>query len=336
MSQNRMRPYLELVIGVMREGVYKRNRTGVDTIADFSRQVSIDLRNGFPLLTTKNMDGHRWNSIVHELLWYISGQEHIRDLTEETSIWDAWADENGLLDTAYGRFWRRFPMPAQKLDGEAWPGEKHKWVNESEPTFDQLQYVLDQLRENPNSRRIVLNAWHPANAAVSSLPPCHYTAVFNVQNGKLNLHLTQRSGDIALGIPFNIAAYALLAKLICHETAHDIGKFSHTIVDAHIYCGKENRGQWYQKNLSSLQTRLENVEEKEQYLKIRDWIKQNAPPEGTVGYDHVPNLLTQLSRKPRDRPSIHIDQKSLDQIRIDDIHLRDYSCADELEFRVAE
>ncbi len=193
-----MQQYLDLVGRVLEEGTYKPNRTDADSIASFSQHYQVDLSEGYPLLTTKDLSGFRWNSLIHEFLWYLSGEEHIRNLQEETSIWDAWADDEGHLDTAYGRFWRRYPIPEgdAQLPGETWPDDAHRWTND-EGTFDQIGYVLDGLRENPNSRRYVVSAWHPANAAVSELPPCHYTFVVNVQGDRLNVHLTQRSGDVA-------------------------------------------------------------------------------------------------------------------------------------------
>ena len=346
-----MQQYLDLVDDTLSTGTYKPNRTGVDTIATFSAHHTVDLSEGFPLLTTKRMDGYRWNSLIHEVLWYLSGEEHIRSLREETSIWDAWADDEGRLDTAYGRFWRRYPVPDGGLPGEAWPDDADRWITVEEPigaehgaddaprrTFDQIQYVLDTLEEHPNSRRMVVNAWHPANAAVSTLPPCHYTFVVNVQGGRLNLHLTQRSGDVALGIPFNIAAYALLANAIAGQTDFELGAFGHTIVDAHVYCGQGERGRWYAENLSALQSRLADVEDDTDYRSVRAWLEDAAPAEanGEEGYDHVPGLLEQLSREPRERPRIEIADKPLDELTYEDIQLADYDCADGLTFAVAE
>jgi thymidylate synthase len=331
-----MKQYLDLVRRVLDRGTYKPNRTGVGTIAAFSQHYEIDLQRGFPLLTTKRMDGFRWDSLIHELLWYLSGQEHIRDLREETGIWDAWADEDGHLDTAYGRFWRRFPVPEEGLPGEAWPEDAHRWVDAEEGTFDQIQYVLDTLRENPHSRRMVVSAWHPGNAAVSQLPPCHYTYVLNVQGGQLNLHLTQRSGDIALGVPFNIAAYALLAKAIAGRTEFEVGRFGHTIVDAHIYCGRGDRGAWYADHLSDLRDRLLDVDDRTDHRAVREWLERAAPPESEAGYDHVPGLLEQLAREPLERPRVEIADRPLDDLTFDDIRLREYRSADGLDFAVAE
>ena len=332
-----MQQYLDLVDDVLGNGTYKPNRTGVDTISSFSRHYEVDLADGFPLVTTKDLSGAPWNSLIHEFLWYLSGEEHIRTLGEETSIWDAWADEEGRLDTAYGRFWRRFPVPndGDRLPGESWPDDDHRWTNE-EGTFDQLEYAIDQLRENPNSRRIVVSAWHPANAAVSTLPPCHFSFVFNVQGDRLNTHLTQRSGDVAVGIPFNVAAYSLLTHVVAREANLEPGRFSHTIVDAHVYCGQGARGEWYAERLPELQERLDTVGSSEEYLDVRDWVEETAPAEEEPGYDHVPGLLSQCSRQPRERPSIEIVDVPLDDLTADDITLREYEPAPYISFEVAE
>ncbi|MFB6118319.1 thymidylate synthase [Halosegnis sp.] len=334
-----MRQYLDLVADTLATGQHKPNRTGVDTISAFSHSYTVDLADGFPLVTTKDLSGFRWNSLIHELLWYLSGEAHIRNLREETSIWDAWADEEGRLDTAYGRFWRRYPVPNEtdQLPGESWPAEDDPWRND-DGTFDQLAYALDQLRENPRSRRIVVNAWHPANAARSTLPPCHYTFVFNVQNGRLNTHLTQRSGDVALGVPFNIAAYALLTHAVANRTDLAVGKFGHTVVDAHIYCGQGARGDWYAENLSALQTRLADVNDPAEYRAVRDWLEATVPPEaeGDERLDHVPGLLTQLSREPRERPTIDVADRPLDELSFEDFQLSGYDPAPGIDFAVAE
>jgi len=217
-----MEVYLDLVRRVLEHGVRKTNRTGVDTISSFAEHYTIDLRKGFPLVTTKRVN---FKAVLHEVLWYLSGEDHIRNLRTKTKIWDAWADEEGNLETAYGRYWRRFP--SAQVD----PATGQYAVRE----VDQIAEVTRILKTSPNSRRMVVSAWEPGNALFSKLPPCHYTFVFNVQGDALNCHLTQRSGDIALGIPFNIAAYSLLTMAIAQETGFTPGLFSHTIVDAHIY-----------------------------------------------------------------------------------------------------
>jgi thymidylate synthase len=217
-----MREYLDLVHRVLSDGTRKKNRTGVDTISSFAEHYTVDLSGGFPLLTTKRVN---FNAMLHEVLWYLSGEDHIRNLRRHTKIWDPWADEEGNLDTAYGRYWRRFP--SARLN----PATGKYEVEE----VDQIARVIETLRTDPSSRRMVVTAWEPGNALDSRLPPCHYTFVFNVTDGRLNCHLTQRSGDIAIGIPFNLAAYSLLTRVLAQDTGLLPGRFSHTIVDAHVY-----------------------------------------------------------------------------------------------------
>ena len=338
-----MDAYQELVADVLAGGAHKPNRTGVDTISSFSRHYEVDLAEGYPLLTTKRMDGYRWNSMLHEVCWYLSGEEHIKTLREETKIWDAWADDAGHLDTAYGRFWRRFPIPdgESRLPGESWPEETHRWVTEEADgrrTFDQLQYVIDTLSDSPNSRRLVVNAWHPANAAVSTLPPCHYSFVFNVQGDRLNCHLTQRSADIALGVPFNIAAYSLLTTVIAHQTGFEPGRFGHTLVDAHVYCGANERGEWYAENLDDLQNRLVDVDDRTEYRELCDWLEAVAPAEreDEERLDHVPGMLEQLAREPLDRPTLSVADVSIDELAYEDVELVEYESHEGIRFAVAE
>lgn len=361
-----MEQYQNLVKNILENANYRPNRTGIDTLSTFSQHYKIDLSEGFPLLTTKDLSGYRWQSLIHELLWYFSGEEHIKNLREHTKIWDAWADEEGLLPTAYGRFWRRYPIPEDEdlLEGEWWPTNQDEWtekaqeqydlseeeirngisqwINEEDgrKTFDQVQYVIDTLNgdhpyRSERSRRLIINAWHPANAAVSKLPPCHFTWVLNVQDGKLNTHLTQRSGDTALGIPFNIAAYALITKIIAKQTDLEPGEFSHTIVDSHIYCGKDERGHWYKENLEELKEKVSEASNKEDYLEVREWLEEEAP-EQEKNYDHVPNLLKQLSREPRERPKMIIPEKSIEELEYEDFELEGYDPHGGLKFAVAE
>lgn len=234
-----MKEYLDLVRDVLKHGVRQENRTGVATLSCFGCFYKVNLQKGYPLLTTKKM---HFEAMLRELFWYLSGEAHIRNLQKVTKIWDAWADQEGRLETAYGRFWRRYPVPELGVAGEKWGT---KWISKDKETgqrvFDQIQYVIDTLLEikgnpiTPNLRRMVVSAWHPGNAAESKLPPCHYTFCFKVTNTTLNCHLTQRSGDIALGIPFNLACYSLLTMMLAKETGFEPGEFAHTIVDAHIY-----------------------------------------------------------------------------------------------------
>jgi len=278
-----MQEYLDLVRYVLDNGDRKPSRTGVDTISAFSANYSVDLANGFPLLTTKKM---QWNSVLRELLWYLSGENHIRNLRAHTKIWDAWADEQGRLDTAYGHYWRHFPSAVKDDDGE--------WrVRE----VDQIGNVLQALRTDPSSRRMVVTAWEPGNAWSSRLPPCHYTYAFHVQGGKLNCHLTQRSGDVALGIPFNLAAYATLTQMLAQEVGLGLGRFAHTIVDAHIYTSRAD---------------------------------------GTMDeYDHVQGLRDQLERDPLPLPRLEIAYKPFEQLTFDDFTLEGYAYHPPISFKVA-
>ncbi|SMO42759.1 thymidylate synthase [Fodinibius sediminis] len=229
-----MKQYLDLVESVLDNGVRKSNRTGTDTISNFSEFYKVDLAEGFPLLTTKKVF---FRSVILELLWYLRGEDHIRWLRDENDchIWDAWADEDGHVGPIYPVLWRRFPYYDEEeigFEGDASHISKTVWIKKE---FDQVQRAIDMLKENPNSRRIVVSAWHPGLLKQMALPPCHLMYIFNVSNGKLNCHLTQRSGDIALGIPFNLACYSALTMAIANEVGLEYGTFAHTIVDAHIY-----------------------------------------------------------------------------------------------------
>jgi len=229
-----MKQYLDLVRSVLDNGVKKENRTGIDTISNFSEFYKVDLSEGFPLLTTKKV---YFRSVILELLWYLRGEDHIRWLRDENDchIWDAWADEDGHVGPIYPVLWRKFPYYEEeeiRFEGDASHICKTVWIKKE---FDQVQRAIDMLKENPNSRRIVVSAWHPGLLSKMALPPCHLMYIFNVSDGKLNCHLTQRSGDIALGIPFNLACYSALTMTIANEVGLDYGTFAHTIVDAHIY-----------------------------------------------------------------------------------------------------
>lgn len=294
-----MKEYHDLVRLVLENGVRKKSRTGIDTLSYFGAFYRVDLSKGFPLLTTKKMI---WKSLLHEVLWYLSGDDHIRNLREHTKIWDAWADEKGNLQTAYGRYWRRFPVPEKgvALGEEVFVDESHPFVTREDNgslTFDQIGWVIDQIKNNPDSRRMVVTAWHPANAVISKLPPCHYTFTFNVSDGKLNCHLTQRSGDIALGIPFNLAAYSMLTQIIAQESNLELGYFAHTIIDAHIYVADEGS---------------ENEE-----------------------FDHVNGLKEQLTREPYPLSKLEIARKPLDQLTYEDFELEGYKHHSRIKFEVA-
>lgn len=229
-----MRQYHDLVQRVIDNGVLKKNRTGTDTIANFAEFYRVDLSEGFPLLTTKKVF---FRSVILELLWYLRGEDHIRWLRDENDchIWDAWADESGHVGPIYPVLWRRFPYNSEEevlLEGNASGITRTELVKKE---FDQVKNAIHLLKTQPESRRIVVSAWHPGLLGEMALPPCHIMYIFNVANGRLNCHLTQRSGDIALGIPFNLACYSALTMAIAQEVGLEPGEFAHTIIDAHIY-----------------------------------------------------------------------------------------------------
>ena len=257
-----MKQYLDAVRTTLINGMRKQNRTGVDTRSTIGLHYNIDLTDGFPLLTTKEMS---WKNIVIENLWFLSGRTDIALLRKHgCRFWDPWADEDGRVPSAYGNFWRHFPLPGNK-------------------TNDQIAWVVETLRNNPMSRRMAVSAWAPGNAQTSALPPCHAFWVVNVQmtprgDERLCLHLTQRSCDMALGVPYNIAGYALLLELLARFSGIPAAIFSHTLVDAHIYTRRAD---------------------------------------GSMAeYDHIPGLRQQLCREPRALPRLEIDGsiRSLDDI----------------------
>jgi len=209
-----MQQYLDLLDHVLRTGVKKSDRTGTGTISVFGHQMRFDLSQGFPLLTTKKL---HTKSIIVELLWFLRGDTNIAYLKENgVSIWDEWADDNGDLGPVYGHQWRSWPAP----HGAA---------------IDQIANVVNSLKKNPDSRRHIVTAWNPAEVDKMALPPCHCLFQFYVAEGKLSCQLYQRSADIFLGVPFNIASYALLTMMMAQVTGLKPGEFVHTFGDAHIY-----------------------------------------------------------------------------------------------------
>jgi len=219
-----MNTYLDLVKTVLENGIKRTNRTGINTLMYFGYHYKIDLSKGFPLLTTKKIF---FNSVIRELLWYLKGETHIRNLREHTKIWDAWTSEEKKWEIGkmYGYQWVKW----EKFSTNPETGEITK------THINQIKEVIDLIKNSPDSRRMVVTAWNPSVLDEIALPSCHAFFIFSVTNGKLNCHLTQRSGDIALGIPFNLACYATLTQMIAQETNLQLGEFSHYINDAHIY-----------------------------------------------------------------------------------------------------
>ncbi len=209
-----MQQYLDLMRRVLETGARKDDRTGTGTLSIFGHQMRFDLSQGFPLLTTKKL---HIRSIIHELLWFLRGDTNIGWLNEHgVSIWDEWADDEGDLGPIYGAQWR------------CWPDGKGGCI-------DQIAQIVEQIRTNPDSRRIIVSAWNVADVPRMALPPCHLLFQFHVANGRLSCQLYQRSADIFLGVPFNIASYALLTRMVAHVTGLKAGDFVHTLGDAHLY-----------------------------------------------------------------------------------------------------
>ncbi|MBT5263795.1 MAG: thymidylate synthase [Rhodospirillaceae bacterium] len=209
-----MRQYLDLMVRILDQGIDRPDRTGTGTRSVFGHQMRFDLARGFPLLTTKKL---HLRSIIHELLWFLAGDTNIAYLKANgVSIWDDWADETGDLGPVYGHQWR------------SWPGR-------SGETIDQITQLISQVRSNPSSRRLIVTAWNPADIEDMALPPCHCLFQFYVAEDRLSCQLYQRSADVFLGVPFNIASYALLTMMVAQVTGLKPGEFVHTLGDAHLY-----------------------------------------------------------------------------------------------------
>jgi thymidylate synthase len=209
-----MKQYLDLLRHVLEHGAEKADRTGTGTRSVFGWQMRFDLNEGFPLVTTKKL---HLRSIVHELLWFLQGETNIAYLKDnKVSIWDEWADANGELGPVYGKQWRR-------------------WAGTDGSEIDQIQWVVEEIKRNPDSRRLIVSAWNVADLPRMALMPCHTMFQFYVANGKLSCQLYQRSGDIFLGVPFNIASYALLTHMVAQVCGLGVGDFVHTLGDAHLY-----------------------------------------------------------------------------------------------------
>lgn len=263
-----MQQYLDLMRHILDHGVKKEDRTGTGTLSVFGHQMRFDLQEGFPVTTTKKLHLH---SIIHELLWFLQGDTNIRYLKEnKVRIWDEWADENGDLGPVYGHQWRSWPTP----DGGS---------------VDQIKQVLHQIKNNPDSRRIMVSAWNVADVEKMALPPCHALFQFYVAEGKLSCQLYQRSADVFLGVPFNIASYALLTMMIAQVCDLEPGEFIHTFGDAHLYINHlEQAGIQLSRNPRSLPTMKINPEVKDLFaFKYEDF--------ELVDYDPHPHIKAQVA-----------------------------------------
>lgn len=269
--------YLEMLQFILDNGTDKSDRTGTGTRSVFGYQMRFDLAKGFPLLTTKKI---HTKSIVHELIWFIAGDTNIKYLQDNgVRIWDEWADANGDLGPVYGKQWRSWVIGAQVHpdDGSDFAGTVDY------ETMDQLANVVQRIKTNPDCRRLIVSAWNPADIPDMKLPPCHCLFQFNVANGKLNCQLYQRSADAFLGVPFNIASYALLTHMVAQVTGLEVGHFIHTFGDLHIY---KNHMDQVQEQLTrspmtlptlSLDPSITNIDDfKYDHIKIENYVSYPA------------------------------------------------------------
>ena len=258
-----MRQYLDLMRRALDEGARKADRTGTGTLSVFGHQMRFDLANGFPLVTTKKL---HLKSIIHELLWFLSGDTNIRYLQDNgVRIWDEWADENGDLGPVYGAEWR-------------------SWRTADGGSIDQIKNVVDQIKHNPDSRRLIVTAWNPADVDKQALPPCHCLFQFYVADGRLSCQLYQRSGDIFLGVPFNIASYALLTLMMAQVTGLKAGDFVHTLGDAHLY---SNHVEQAQLQLTRTPRALPTMRINPEVHSIFDFVYDDFVLEGYEPYPHI-------------------------------------------------
>ncbi|WP_026782615.1 thymidylate synthase [Pleomorphomonas koreensis] len=263
-----MQQYLDLLKLILDTGTPKEDRTGTGTLSVFGHQMRFDLAAGFPLLTTKKL---HVKSIVHELIWFLQGDTNIRYLKDNgVSIWDEWADERGDLGPVYGHQWRSWPTP----DGG---------------TIDQIAEVQQAIRRTPDSRRLIVTAWNPADVPKMALPPCHLLIQFYVANGRLSCQMYQRSADVFLGVPFNIASYALLTAMMAEATGLKPGEFVHTLGDAHLY---RNHLDQARLQLTRAPRPLPRLTLAEGITDIRDFRFEHVAIEG---YDPHPHIKAEVA-----------------------------------------
>ena len=258
-----MKQYLDLLDYVLKHGNVKEDRTGTGTKSVFGWQMRFDLNKGFPLLTTKKL---HLRSIIHELLWFIRGDTNISYLKDNNvSIWDEWADENGDLGPVYGKQWRR-------------------WITPEGRKLDQLYDVISEIKNNPNSRRMIVSAWNPSDVGSMALPPCHCLFQFYVADNKLSCQLYQRSADIFLGVPFNIASYAILTHMIANVCDISVGDFVHTLGDAHLY---KNHFEQAKKQLSRSIKNKPHIKLLKKHTNINDFVFEDFK---IINYDPHPHI----------------------------------------------
>jgi thymidylate synthase len=263
-----MDEYLKLMKHILDEGVEKQDRTGTGTLSVFGYQMRFDLQKGFPMVTTKKL---HLRSIVHELLWFIKGDTNVQYLQENgVRIWNEWADENGDLGPVYGKQWR-------------------KWESKDGRIIDQLEQAIDQIKNNPNSRRIIVSAWNVGELDEMALMPCHAFFQFHVANGRLNCQLYQRSADVFLGVPFNIASYALLTHMMAQVCGLEAGTFVHTLGDAHLYMNHLDQAR---EQVSREPLALPTIKLDSSITSIDEFTFESLE---VIGYEHLPHISAPIS-----------------------------------------
>jgi len=282
-----MKDYLELMRVVLKTGTDKQDRTSTGTLSVFSRQLRFNMADGFPLITTKKV---HWKSVVHELLWFISGDTNVKYLNDNgVTIWDAWADKKGNLGPVYGKQWRKWTHLVEDNDW-IWDGQDETMttVVEDDP-IDQLADVIKQIKTTPNSRRLIVSSWNVGDLRQMALPPCHCLFQFYVANGKLDLQLYQRSSDLFLGVPFNIASYSLLLHMVAQVTGLIPGEFIWTSGDTHIY---KNHLDQCKEQISRVPKTLPSLELNPRITSIDDFKFDDIK---LVNYDSHPGIKASVS-----------------------------------------
>lgn len=297
-----MQQYLDLLKDVKHNGSYRMDRTGVGTYAVFGRQMHFDLQKGFPILTTKKV---HWKSIVHELLWFIKGDTNIKYLKDNgVSIWDEWADANGDLGPVYGAQWRNFgadglPFEHEEIleykDGQPFLARTVEGVVNGSKGVDQLANVIDQIKHNPYSRRMIVCSWNAIQLSRMALPPCHCLFQFFVNNNKLSCQLYQRSCDVFLGLPFNIASYSLLTHIIARICNLDVGEFVWTGGDVHIYANHLDQVETQLQRTPRQLPTLQITDRLDEITLLNDTYKYKLDDFKLIGYDPWPTIKAPIA-----------------------------------------
>ena len=344
--------------------VLKHGSKEMALISLFGYQNKYDLRKGFPLITTKKMP---FKTIVHELLWYIKGTSNIKYLADNNvHIWDDNAFDHNLRDivkhgifpeilltTRYSNDWKKArdeyierikddeEFAARWADlgpvyGTQWRHWKYLDEDKKENEIDQFSNLIDGLRKKPTSKRHIVTAWNPGEISRITQPPCHILYQVTAHEGEMDLQLFQRSCDMFLGVPFNIATYSMLTQLIAQQAGLEPRIFVHTFGDSHFYAGDGERAEWYKRNFRELKERIKKYNP-DYYGFIFDWVNSSAPPERpeTHGMDHVTAILQQLTRTPKPLPKLEIAEKHFEKLTIDDFVLKDYDSYPKIERAMA-